>query len=181
MGRGVCDRVSTPTTWQVETALRSPPSGTHRAHPHTHSVFPCVRESPGRPALLLSVSPLAVRTTSTRHRITRVALVRAPSAEYRSDVQKYPLSRFSSCVLFPRHTTHIRAPAFSFSPAITIAPYGFQHFEFCVFSISIPGVDGATVLGTLDLISSGLLSFVFPDLQRYDDPGSDQQEPGHRR
>ena len=41
-----------------ETALGSPPFG-HSAHLHTHTVFPRVRESPGRHALILSVSVTA--------------------------------------------------------------------------------------------------------------------------
>ena len=129
---------------------------------HTHR-FPGVRESPRRPVSLLSVSPLVARTTSTSRRITRAARVRKPSAENRSDGQKLSFPRSSSCVLYPRHTTHIRASAFSFPPAITIAPYHLEHFEFCVFPRSISRVDGATELGTLHL-TSGLTSFVSPEL-----------------
>ena len=40
-----------------ETALGSPPFGTHSAHLQTHTVFPCVLESPGRPALFLRFLP----------------------------------------------------------------------------------------------------------------------------
>ena len=158
----------------------SPPSGTHSAYLHTHR-FPCARSSPGRPVPLVSVSPLAARTPRTRHRIIRVARVRAPSAENRSSVQKHPVSRSSSCVLYPRHTTHIRAPAFSFTPAITIAPYRSRTLRVCVFLITISRDHGALELGTRYLISSSLLISVSSIILEYDNPRSEPQEPWHRR
>ena len=73
----------------------------------------------------------------TRKRSIRVALIPAPSAEIRSSVQKHPVFRSSSCGLFPRHTAHIRAPAFSFNSAIPLPRQARVHFEFCVFPISV--------------------------------------------
>ena len=89
--------------------------------------------------------------------------------------------RSSSCVLIARHTTNIRASAFPSSPAITIATYRLGHFEFCVFSDPLSRGNGAEELVTLNLTSSGLLSFFSLNIPRYDNPGSDPQEPWHRR
>ena len=97
-----------PALWNTQ----GTPTYTHR--------FPCVRGSPGRPVPFLSVSPLCARTPSTRHRITRAARVRAPSAENRSYVQKFSVSP-SSCVppMFP----HTHVLPFSLFALQTDSPY----------------------------------------------------------
>ena len=136
------------------------PLDTQRTPTHTHRL-PGVRKSPGR-----SVLP------STRHRITLAARVRKQSDENRSHVQKFSFSGPSSCVLYPRHTTHIRASAFPFTPAITIARYHFVHFSCCVFSISPFRIHGATELRTLHLNFPDLLSFVSSIIREYDNPES---------
>ena len=120
------------------TAPGSQTSGT-TAHTYTNTVPTCVRSPPGRRALLLSVSTLAARNPSTRHRITRVARVLAPSAENRSDVQTFSFSRSSLWVLFPRHTTHIHAPAFYSSPANRLPRTDRVNFEFLrLFEFHLP-------------------------------------------
>ena len=107
---------------RCETSLRPPPPGTHSAHLHTHR-FPCVRNPPGRHALIFSVFPLADRTPTTRLRITRVARIRAPSAENRSDVQKSPFFPFFFlCSVHQTYHTHACA-RFLFLLGNTIAPY----------------------------------------------------------
>ena len=69
-------------------------------------------------------------------------------------------SRSSSCVLFPRHTTHIPAPAFTFSPAIRLPRTHLEHFEFCVFSNTFFRENGASRTLTLRPNSSVCLPFV---------------------
>ena len=156
------------------------PADTERTPTHTPR-FSRVRESPGRPVPPFRVFPLVARTPSTRHRITRVARVRNPSAENRSHIQKFYFPRSSSCVLYPRHTAHIHATVFSFTLAKTIAPYTFVRFLCCVFSNSPFRFHGATKLRTLHLNFPDLLSFVSSINWKYDNPESEPQEPGHRR
>ena len=176
--RGTCG--TTPSMGDGK-ALESPRFGTHRAHLHTQTVFPCVRGSPGRPVPFLSVSPLCARTPSTRDRITRAARVRAPSAENRSDVQKVSFSRHSSCLLYHRHATHIRASAFTFTLANTIAPYTRRTLRVCVFTRSLSRIHGATELRILHVNFPCLPSFVSSIVPEYYNPESEPQEPGHRK
>ena len=120
------------------------PADTERTPTHTYR-FPRAQEPPGRHPLTFPVFHLVARTPSTRRRITRAARVRKPSAENRSHIQKFSFPRSSSCVAYPRHTTHIRA----FSK--TIATYRSYTSCVCVFSISPFRVHGATELRTLHL------------------------------
>ena len=157
------------------------PSDTQNTPTHPHR-SPMRHGITWTPLPLLSASPLAARTPSTRHRITLVARICAPSAENRSDVQKSPFSRFFSCVLYPRYTTHIRAPAFHFSPAITIAPYRSWTLRVCVFSNTFFRENDASRTLTVYPISSDLLPFVSPNLLSNDKPRASEKEtrPGLR-
>ena len=115
------------------------PADTERTPTHTHH-FPSAQESPGRPSLPFPGFPLWQPNPSTRRRITRAARVRKPSAGNGSNVQKFPFSRSSSCVLYPRHTTHIRASAFHFSPAITIVQKPSYSRVFASFRIPLSDI-----------------------------------------
>ena len=106
---------------------------------HTHTIFPCVRSSPGRPTLRLSAYPLCARTKSTSHRITRVARVRATSAETRSCVQTFTVSRSSGLFLFP----HIRASSFHYNSVKRLPSTDSERFGFCVFPTFISKDNGA--------------------------------------
>ena len=104
-------RTSALAMGERETALGYPPCG-HRAHTYTHIPLSRAQESPGRSLSLPRFFPLATRTPSTRRRITRAARVRKPSAENRSHIQNLSVFPLSTCVVYPQHTTHIRAFAF---------------------------------------------------------------------
>ena len=80
------------------------PADTERTPTHTHPFFRA-QESHGRPLLSFPVFPFGHLNPSTRRRITRAARVRKPTAENRSNVQKFPFSPSSSCVASP-NTPH---------------------------------------------------------------------------
>ena len=105
-----------------------------------------------------------------------------PSAENRAHIQKFSFPRSSSCVLYPRHTSHIRASAFPFTLAKTIAPYQIVHYCVCVFPNSPVRFHGATELRTLHLNFPDLLSFVSAINWEYDNPESEpkKQDTGDR-
>ena len=181
-----------PRQLACETALGSTPSGAHSAHLPTHTVFPCVRSSPGRHAFLLSVSHLAARTPSTRHRITRMARVREPTRHVhhgfvfhrpRTDrvYKKYHVYRSSLWVFVTQtHLTHtcIRFPFLLYE---TIAPHTCVRSRLCVFSNSLFRDNGASELLIVRPLSSELFHFISSILQRYDKSRSEPQEPRYRR
>ena len=138
-----------PALWNTQ----GTPTYTHR--------FP-VRQGFSWTSLPLSFSFHFVRPNpSTRHRITRAARVRAPSAENRSYVQKFSVSP-SSCVppMFP----HTHVLPFSLFALQTDSPYTCVRRRLCVFSISLSQDNGASELLTLRPASSDLLPFVSPSL-----------------
>ena len=113
-----------PALWNTQ----GTPTYTHR--------FPCVRGSPGRPVPFLSVSPLCARTPSTRHRITRAARVRAPSAENRSYVQKFSVSPL---LVLPRCFHTHTCSRFLFLRCKPIAPTPVSDVVVRLFDFPFPG------------------------------------------
>ena len=131
-------RTSALAVGERETALESPPCG-HIAHTYTHTPrFSRVRESPRWSVPPFPVFPLVARIPSTRHRITRVARVRKPSAENRSHIQNLSVFSLSTCVGYPQHTTHIRA--FAFLSCYHDCPVTLEHrFVFASFRLPFLG------------------------------------------
>ena len=130
-------RTSALAVGERETALGSPPCG-HRAHTYTHTPF---SQRPGitwtSPSLFPGFS-LWPPNPSTRRRITVAARVRKPSAENRSHIQNFSLSRSSACVVYPHHTIHIRA--FSFPSCYHDCPVTLVHwFVFASFRLPFLG------------------------------------------
>ena len=136
--RGVLSRPHSCNLWTLKRPSWPRHPG-HTEHTYTHTPF---SQTSG---VLMDV-PISIfrfqfgaRTPSTCHRTTRAARVRAPSAENRSCVQEYPVSRSSLWVLFPRHTTHMRAPL-SLSTLQNGCPVPLCKPLFvCLFEVHIPG------------------------------------------
>ena len=90
-----------------EAVVGFPRFGARKTHLHTptHTVFHCIRCSPGRHVPLASVSLLSARTLRNRPRITRAVRVRAPSGENRSFVQSTTFSLLRRVFYSPELST----------------------------------------------------------------------------
>ena len=164
---------------ETETALRSQPCG-HRAQTYTHIPFslrPGITWTSSSPSFGFHFGRPNPKDPTPDH---PGGAGSKPIGRKSITCTKAPFSRSSSCVLYPRHTTHIRAPAFSFTLATTIAHTDRTHFKLRLFDFPFPNTwCNRTPHPASELLGFALFSFSI--LPEQCNPESEPQEPGQRR
>ena len=120
-----------------ETALGTPPYGTHRAHLHTGHTHTHTHRFPMRPEITWTSRSHSFGSTFGRTN------PKHPPPDHPGGA--------GSCTITRKPTGCTKVPLFSFFFVCfvplayhTHTPYGLGHFEFCVFSRSLFRVNGAT-------------------------------------